>query len=249
MAWSIFREGGGKGSAVTWAKDLLSAIGAPQSPGNMQVIYDWEVSEGGGGKYNPLNQGPVPGRPELTTTGSQYGGGAADYASWNAGLQGAVAYLNMPNFRSIKSALLSGNSTAARQAIISSPWAASHYGHGSAFSSAPLPGEGTALPGMEQVGITDPLSSLTGSVGTKLLSSLTESLGMGSVKDMIQRGALILMGTILIVIGIIKMSGAQEKTVEIAKGFVGGKTGAVSSAAKAETTAVNKEVSTNALPK
>ena len=148
MAWSIFTQGGGKGAAVTWANDLLDAIGAPKSSGNVQVIYDWEVSEGGGGKYNPLNQGPVPGHPELTTTGSQYGGGAADYASWSAGLQGAAAYLNMSNFRAIKNALVSGNSSAARNAIINSPWAASHYGHGSSFSNEAVPGTATALPGI-----------------------------------------------------------------------------------------------------
>lgn len=85
MAWSIFKEGGGKGTAQAWAQSLLQAIGAPVTPSNTQVIYDWEVSEGGGGKYNPLNQGPVPGHPELTTTGSQFGGGAADYKSYSAG--------------------------------------------------------------------------------------------------------------------------------------------------------------------
>ena len=56
MAWSIFSDGGGPGAAVTWAQDLLGQIGAPQSTANEQVIYDWEVSEGGGGRYNPLNQ-------------------------------------------------------------------------------------------------------------------------------------------------------------------------------------------------
>src|SRR6266498_3794003 len=117
MAWSIFTQGGGKGAAVTWANDLLDAIGAPKSPGNVQVIYDWEVSEGGGGKYNPLNQGPVPGHPELTTTGSQYGGGASDYASWQAGLQGAADYLRMPNFAGIADNLRAGRAQEARTAL------------------------------------------------------------------------------------------------------------------------------------
>jgi hypothetical protein len=139
MAWSIFSDGGGKGVAVAWAIALLKALGAPASQGNIKFIYDWEVSEGGGGKFNPLNQGPVPGRSNLTSTGEQYGGGAADFVSWSAGIEGAVAYLNMSNFRAIKNALLDNNPSGARAALIASPWAASHYGGGSEFSDANPP--------------------------------------------------------------------------------------------------------------
>lgn len=147
MPWSIFTDGGGDGAAVTWAKKLLAADNAPDTPANEQFIYDWEKSEGGGGKYNPLNQGPVPGHPELTTTGSQYGGGAADFASYDAGIQGAVDYLNMPNYTSVQAALKAGNASAARSALIASPWAASHYGNGASFSNAPLPGYTSSLIG------------------------------------------------------------------------------------------------------
>lgn len=231
MAWSIFKQGGGRGVAVTWANNLLDAIGAPKTPGNVQVIYDWEVSEGGGGKYNPLNQGPVPGHPELTTTGSQYGGGAADYASWQAGLTGAKSYLNMPNFRSIKTALVSGNSTAARNAIISSPWAASHYGHGSAFSNEPTPGEASALPGLDSV---TPTSDATqASIGTALLGSIIDALGLPDPKDLAERLGLMLFGTVLVIVGVIYLSGTREKTIEIAKGFVGSKTKGASQAVEA----------------
>lgn len=224
MAWSIFTQGGGKGAAVTWANDLLDAIGAPKSPGNVQVIYDWEVSEGAGGKYNPLNQGPTPGHPEYTTTGSQYGGGAADYASWNAGMQGAVAYLNMPNFKAIKTALVGGNSTAARNAIINSPWAASHYGHGSSFSNAAVPGEATALPGIDQASFANGTQA-GDSIGSSFLNGLMKGLGLPDIKDMVERGALILMGGILLVVGIIKVSGAQEKAVKAGKAYIGMKGG------------------------
>lgn len=215
MAWSIFSQGGGKGVAVTWANDLLDAIGAPKSAGNVQVIYDWEVSEGGGGKYNPLNQGPVPGHPELTTTGSQYGGGASDYASWQAGLTGAADYLAMSNFKSIKNALVSGNSTAARNAIIASPWAASHYGNGSSFSTEAAPGAGAALPGFTPGTATD--ASLGSSLTQSFLDSLMSGLGLPDVKDMAERGGLILMGTILLIVGVIQMTGAKQKAIGIAK--------------------------------
>jgi hypothetical protein len=146
MAWSIFTQGGGKDVAVGWAEQLLRLIGAPVTPGNKQFVYDWEVSEGGGGIYNPLNQGPVPGQPQLTTSGSQYGGGAANFASWAAGLKGAADYLAMPDFRAIRTNLRANNPVAARSALIASPWAASHYGGGADFSNAPLPGGKPVLP-------------------------------------------------------------------------------------------------------
>jgi hypothetical protein len=146
MPWSIFTDGGGKEVAVGWAQQLLKAINAPVTPETTQFVYDWEVSEGGGGKFNPLNQGPVPGQPQLTTTGQQYGGGAADFASWQAGLQGAVAYLNMPNFTAVRDALRRGDAVGARSALIASPWAASHYNGGASFSNEALPGGKPVLP-------------------------------------------------------------------------------------------------------
>jgi hypothetical protein len=145
MPWSIFGAGGGPGAAYTWAKDLLKRLGAPATAGNTQFVFDWETSEGGGGKFNPLNQGPVPGKPSLTTTGQQFGGGAADYASWAAGLTGAADYLSMPSYRGIADALRRNQPAEARSRLIASPWAASHYGYGAAFSDQPLPGKASAL--------------------------------------------------------------------------------------------------------
>lgn len=140
MAWSIFSDGGGDAYALGWAKQLLASIGAPASPGNIEFIYQWEKAEGGGGKYNPLNQGPDPGKPYLTSTGSQYGGGAADYTSWAAGLEGASDYLKMPNYRDVYQNLLKNDPVAARRALWASPWASSHYGYGSSWPNVKVPG-------------------------------------------------------------------------------------------------------------
>lgn len=150
MAWSIFTQGGGDGAAAAWAKDELTldsqAWGVNvDTPGNEQFVYDWEKSEGGGGVWNPVNQGPDPAHPELTTTGSQYGGGAADYASLGAGLQGTLDYLDMPYYSGVKAGLMNNDPAAARAALIASPWAASHYNNGSSFSTAPLPGQAATL--------------------------------------------------------------------------------------------------------
>lgn len=143
MAWSIFREGGGDNVAVAWAQQFLTKIGAPVTPGNTEFVYQWEKSEGGGGKYNPLNTGGVYGHPELTTTGEQYGGGANDFASWDAGLTGSAINVQTPgpdNYPAIVTALRNNNPAGARQALWSSGWAASHYGYGSNWSHAALPG-------------------------------------------------------------------------------------------------------------
>jgi hypothetical protein len=216
MPWSIFQQGGGQGAAVTWSEDLLKEIGAPLTPGNEQFVYDWEVSEGGGGEYNPLNQGPVPGQPGLTTSGSQYGGGAANFASWSAGLEGAMDYLNMTSFQAIKSDLKSNNPTAARTALIDSPWAASHYGYGSGFSNSPLPGKASALaPGGGSGNVTtdaatNPLPSWFKYVPG--LSSIYNDAGSAEadLTDWAERGALMLFGGILILLGLWRLTGGYS---------------------------------------
>lgn len=150
MAWSIFTDGGGDNVAVSWAQQFLSMINAPVTPGNTEFVYQWEKSEGGGGKYNPLNTGGVYGHPELTTTGEQYGGGANDFASWHAGLLGSAINVQTPgpdNYPAIVSALRNNDPAGARQALWHSGWAASHYGYGSNWSNASLPGSsGNVIP-------------------------------------------------------------------------------------------------------
>lgn len=150
MAWSIFQQGGGDSVAVSWAQQLLTKLGVPVTPGNTEFIYQWEKSEGGGGAYNPLNTGSVYNHPELTTTGSQYGGGANDFASWDAGLTGSAINIQTPgpdNYPAIITALKNNDPTAARQALWNSGWAASHYGYGSNWSDAALPGSsGNVVP-------------------------------------------------------------------------------------------------------
>lgn len=211
MAWSIFTDGGGNGAALTWAKDLLGKVGAPLSKGNEQFIYDWEVSEGGGGKYNPLNQGPVPGGPGLTTTGSQYGGGAADFKNWAAGLTGAADYLQMPAYAGVLDGLRNNDPAAARSALIASPWASSHYGYGSSFSDSPLPGQASALApagggagsGPGSSSSSNPLSSLA-----SLPSTLSKIAIVGPV---------VVLGGALVVVGAMKATGTGRAAQNVSK--------------------------------
>lgn len=212
MPWSIFSDGGGAGAAMTWGIDLLKKIGAPLTAGNEQFVYDWETSEGGGGKYNPLNQGTDPLNASLTSTGNQYGGGAADYVSWNAGLQGAADYLSMPNFAAIADDLKANNPAQARTDLINSPWAASHYGGGSSFSQSPLPGQATALPGMS--GSSSSSSSDSGITG--VLSTFVKDIEGGFIMV-----PLILAGGGLLVWGAVRMTGMKQHAQAAATGAAG----------------------------
>lgn len=224
MPWSILNpsQGGGKGAAFTWAIDLLKKIGAPTTAGNEQFVYDWEVSEGGGGKFNPLNQGPVPGDPSLTSTGQQYGGGAADFVSWDAGLQGAADYLAMPAYAGVLSALDANDPQQARTALFSSSWASSHYGYGSAFSDAALPGRPSALPAAggsnaNPINWWNPLDWL--SVGSQVIdatsptSVLSSSINSftGTFSELAIVVPIVLAAGAVAVVGLIKASGHTVK--------------------------------------
>ena len=139
VPWSIFSQPGGQRLAVSYAGALLRALGAPVTPGNVQVIYDWQVSEGSGGRYNPLNGGDWGG---LAISGTQYGGGANNYPSLAVNVRAMAGILlndTQYGYGQIVSALRANNPGAARAAIIDSMWAASHYNGGASFSDAPVP--------------------------------------------------------------------------------------------------------------
>lgn len=214
MAWSIFNEPGGPGpstvDAAYWAQQFLDQLSQDwgvnvDTPGNKQFIYDWEKSEGAGGQYNPLNQGPDPNNPALTSTGSQYGGGATDYVSWAAGLQGAADYLNMPSYAGIKAGLENNDPTAAKQALWASPWAASHYGYGANWANDPYPTPSTG-------GVSD----FVGAVGSTIVPGVQAAGGAaanavtGGVLGDIKKGGAYLValgvGAALVVVGLIKVA-------------------------------------------
>jgi hypothetical protein len=138
--WSIFTQGGGDAVAVTWARRELNALGLPAGGWRLRFFWDWEKSEGGGGLFNPLNNGAVPHDPGLACTGSQYGGGAADYPTWAAGLAGSYAYLHMPHYAAVLAQLEHGTYRGATTALWASPWADGRYGGGSGWNYSLPPG-------------------------------------------------------------------------------------------------------------
>ena len=210
MAWSIFSQGGGNGAAVTWAQDLEKQLKVPQSPANTKFIYDWEVSEGGGGKYNPLNQGPVPGSPQLTSTGQQYGGGAADFTSWQAGITGAADYIEMPAYAAILKAMSESDESSAVSALVNSSWASSHYNNGASFSNAAPPGAtalgsgGGTVTGNGSTAASGTSNSILGSVEGAAVTGALSAFGItpSNIEDLLERAGLMIIGVIAIFQGI-----------------------------------------------
>ena len=111
-----------------WAKALLAADSLPVTSCNFNAVTEWERREGGGfgnqAAYNPLNVNPGPGAgwPGYAATGAWAFPDAA------TGLRYTVATLNNGDYGGVLAALRAGNSAqAVCDAIMASPWAASHY--------------------------------------------------------------------------------------------------------------------------
>lgn len=113
-----------------WAKALLSADSLPLSACNLSAVTEWEHREGGGfgnqASFDPLNVNPGPGAgwPGYPATG------AWAFPDAQTGLRYTVTTLNNGYYGAILAALRIGNSAqAVCDAIMASPWAASHYGY------------------------------------------------------------------------------------------------------------------------
>lgn len=111
-----------------WAKAFLAADSLPVTSCNFSAVTEWEAREGGGfgnqAAYNPLNVNPGPGAdwPGYSAIG------AWAFPDAVTGLRYTVATLNNGDYGGILSALRAGDSAqAVCNAIMASPWAASHY--------------------------------------------------------------------------------------------------------------------------
>lgn len=94
-----------------WAQDVLRAIGAPVTKANVNFLNNWHAHEGSNASNNPLNVTGYAPIPVTVGTGSINGDGVQNYATAHQGVQATAAFLNMPNYASIKAALQSGDPT------------------------------------------------------------------------------------------------------------------------------------------
>jgi hypothetical protein len=111
-----------------WAKAFLAEDSLPVTVCDFSAVTEWERREGGGfgnqAAFNPLNVNPGagagwPGHAAI---------GAWAFPSAATGLQYTVATLNNGDYAGILTTLRAGNNAqAVCDAIMASPWAASHY--------------------------------------------------------------------------------------------------------------------------
>jgi hypothetical protein len=123
------------GTNADWAKLVLINGGWPVTDQNVAVMLQWMREENGTDNWwnrnNPLNNGH----------GSGGGSGLGSYDSLVTAAWFAADNLRKRSFYTeIVAALEDGTSAhAVAQAIWASPWASSHYGNGSWWSTNPVP--------------------------------------------------------------------------------------------------------------
>lgn len=215
--WSIFTTGGGTKAAVAYAGEVVKSAHLPQTPSNVQFVYDWEKSEGGGGVNNPLNVGTVTG---LASSGSQYGGGANNYPSISAEIKAVTKELNTPQYAGIKAGLARSTYHAASSALWQSPWATSHYGYGKNWSTAPLPHTATLTSQWWQFlspGADIATGASGGALAPKGQGVMTGILGgfFGDVEKYVIRGILVIFGAILIIVGLRALTDQGKEEIGI----------------------------------
>ncbi|GAA2033263.1 hypothetical protein GCM10009819_16670 [Agromyces tropicus] len=123
------------GTNYDWAKLVLVSGGWPLTDENVRLMVEWMREENGPDNWwnrnNPLNNG----------YGSGGGSGLGSYDTLVTAAEYAASNLQKRSFYAdIVAGLEAGTSAAVTaQAIWASPWASSHYGYGSWWSTAPVP--------------------------------------------------------------------------------------------------------------
>ncbi|HEY1105138.1 MAG TPA: hypothetical protein VGE78_03235 [Agromyces sp.] len=120
------------GTNLDWAKLVMVEGGWPLTDENVTFMMRWMRQENGADNWwnrnNPLNNG----------MGSGGGSGLGSYATLADAAYYAAANIGSGRYPEVEAALERGDSAdATAQAIWASPWASSHYGYGTHWSSRP----------------------------------------------------------------------------------------------------------------
>jgi hypothetical protein len=172
-----------------FASAVLSKMGAPVTPNNVQTVVNWMIEENGGSNWaprnNPLNNG----------LGSGGGSGAGSYQSLEDAAMYAAQNLSAGNYGypAAKAVLMAdGTDSSFRQAIINSSWAGDHYagtGYAQGRTMGSDPGGAVTTDAVTGTGTggtnTNPQNSVqvggqtyTGQTSqTSALSSITSTMG------------------------------------------------------------------------
>lgn len=216
MAWSLFDQT--QVSPLAWAQAELQSLGVPLTPANEQSLIAWALLEGGGGTYNPLNTSqPEPGSSSFNSDRVQ------NYPNWQTGYEGTTATIDQQDYTQIKADLSAGTGIAPTPEL--STWSGNGYDslsktwneagqymsgqkanppagsqNASTAASSVLP---SVLPGN--------LGSVLGGLVGKLFGSTVGAAVGHDLADVLERGALILFGAILIIIGLLRLAGSETK--------------------------------------
>lgn len=122
------------GTNHDWAKLVLVYGGWPVTEVNVTVMVQWMREENGPDNWfnrnNPMNNGQ----------GSGGGSGLGSYDSLDTAAYYAAENLRRSIYAPIAAGLADGTSAErTAQAIWASPWATSHYGYGTNWSTSPVP--------------------------------------------------------------------------------------------------------------
>lgn len=229
MANAALPAGGGPAAGAPtslsesqWADLLLEDIPAPVNATNERNIEVWMENEeppaqwwGGYGsaaaptRLNPLNASVGSG-----SGGGVSAGGLGTYSNLATAAHYTAGMINQSNMAPIKTALeATDDPTDFGNAVISSPWASSHYEHEvSRFTGTPTLGPTVTNP--SAIGNPGALPAATGSIGATVGSAVgsataSASSGSGILGDVEKGGAylaLILAGAGLVVLGLWKIA-------------------------------------------
>lgn len=138
---------------LTWARELLHRLGAPDTPANESALVGWEAAEGGNwrntDRFNPLNTTQY--EPGAVSTNAP---GVKAYTSWEQGFQATIDTLTNGLYAPIIAALDTGtDARAVTDAVNSSPWgthgaapASTSGGYATLNSSGPTGSSGGSSP-------------------------------------------------------------------------------------------------------
>lgn len=106
----------------SFAKAVLSAIGAPQTQANIDSIIAWAHREGGGGTNNPLNTTlSMPGATDFNSVGVK------NYSSMSVGVLATAKTILGGNYSDVLSALRSGGGLCGQSFAGLSTWSGGGY--------------------------------------------------------------------------------------------------------------------------
>ena len=161
-----------------WEKQVLAAIGAPQTAQNVSFLASWHAYEGSNASNNPLNVTAYAPIPVTVGTVINGGGPAAhagvqSYSSSAQGVGATAAFLQMPNYTSILAALKSGNPSAY---IVKDPTV---VGQIQKWGSGTFANHITQALGQGPGGLSGALNSITGTIGNAIGSGANAAGSVG----------------------------------------------------------------------